>query len=852
MKKEAITRERDAVESEFQQSLQDDEQRRSQILASEMGNSSHPCSIFTWGNSKTLKDDIDEEKLFEELHDYRKRHYSAHRMYCCIQARLPLDELERMASKYFSKIHNNNLSGTYNGTFNEKNAFKNEFYENVIFIKPVSNIIRIDFTWCLPPLIEEYKTKPHHYLAYLFGYEGVGSLCAYLRKKLWALEMIAGVDDSGFEFNSMYSLFNVCISLTENGFENIEKVLSAMYSYIKLIANVGCSRNLFKELKTIEEIDFRYQTERCAFDNVQDLVINMKYYSAKDILTGPNLYFEYNENSINKLIELISTSKFNITVTSYLKYDGICYDKCEKWFGTEYCSMKMPQSWIDLYDNAPIMSELHFPLPNQFISTDFRIFWKEMNCPNLSVYPKKIVHSDTCELWFRQDNKFLLPEAYMYFYFITPLVLQNSKNAVLLTLYSHIVKFELVEQLYPATIASLNYQYYCSDKGIVLKVSGYNEKLHLIVDIITKTMSNINEYFTLEQLNVYKKYQQKNYFNFLMKPKSLNKDIRLKILEKIRWSVHEKYNLIESISLEDIKEFASNLFKEMKIQALIQGNLKEEAAHNVMNSVLTNLKCSKIQNIKQIESLTCQLPIGSNYVICNAVNNNDCNTVVTNFYQMGPCTLKLECLLDLLLMLVEEPLFDILRTKEQLGYDISATVRNNSGILGYSITVNSQENKFSCSFVQTRIETFRVKMMTILEDMEDEEFEHVKQSLIKTKQVSDTELKDEVSRNWSEITSEEYIFDRLKQEIECLRNITKQDIINFCLNYEKNNLRKLSVQVIGSTSSNAVSENEIEAIDNRIELKLIKNESSTIFDIEDFKKNLNVYPVTKTLIDFPN
>jgi len=54
----------------------------------------HPGGIFTWGNLETLKDNIDDNTLYEKVHEFRLRHYSAHRMYLCIQARLPLDTLE--------------------------------------------------------------------------------------------------------------------------------------------------------------------------------------------------------------------------------------------------------------------------------------------------------------------------------------------------------------------------------------------------------------------------------------------------------------------------------------------------------------------------------------------------------------------------------------------------------------------------------------------------------------------------------------------------------------------------------------------------------------------------------------
>jgi nardilysin len=39
---------------------------------------------------------------------------------------------------------------------------------------------------------------------------------------------------------------------------------------------------------------------------------------------------------------------------------------------------------------------------------------------------------------------------------------------------------------------------------------------------------------------------------------------------------------------------------------------------------------------------------------------------------------------------MSEPCFDTLRTKEQLGYDVFSMIRNTFGVIGVSITVNSQ------------------------------------------------------------------------------------------------------------------------------------------------------------------
>lgn len=114
MRRDAITRERKAVESgayiniivtllllsffdtslchtlaiEFQMDLPVDRNKKLQLLNS-FACDGHPARKFSWGNMTTLRDNVSEDKLYSELHRFRERHYSAHRMRLAIQVREP-------------------------------------------------------------------------------------------------------------------------------------------------------------------------------------------------------------------------------------------------------------------------------------------------------------------------------------------------------------------------------------------------------------------------------------------------------------------------------------------------------------------------------------------------------------------------------------------------------------------------------------------------------------------------------------------------------------------------------------------------------------------------------------------
>lgn len=64
----------------------------------------------------------------------------------------------------------------------------------------------------------------------------------------------------------------------------------------------------------------------------------------------------------------------------------------------------------------------------------------------------------------------------------------------MLNLYVEILTLLLVEELYPADMADLSYSIEARERGIVLKFSGYNEKLHVSS---TRNSPNFNSPLTL-------------------------------------------------------------------------------------------------------------------------------------------------------------------------------------------------------------------------------------------------------------------------------------------------------------------------------------------------------------------
>jgi nardilysin len=127
----------------------------------------------------------------------------------------------------------------------------------------------------------------------------------------------------------MFTLFTINVTLTEEGYKNLEEVLDAIFSFLLLLKPTSIEEHekYFMELKQIRETSFKYREEKTSSDNVEELAVNMKYYEASDIITGSKIFFEFDGKIIEDLINILNERKFNILV---LTDKHVKYEKTEK------------------------------------------------------------------------------------------------------------------------------------------------------------------------------------------------------------------------------------------------------------------------------------------------------------------------------------------------------------------------------------------------------------------------------------------------------------------------------------------------------------------------------------------
>uniref|UniRef100_A0A7N6BF20 Nardilysin a (N-arginine dibasic convertase) n=1 Tax=Anabas testudineus TaxID=64144 RepID=A0A7N6BF20_ANATE len=754
MIRDAIDREVEAVDSEYQLAKPSDSHRKEMLFGS-LAKPGHPMGKFCWGNAQTLKQEPKKKKInvYKRLRAFWKKHYSAHYMTLAVQSKEKLDTLEEWVREIFSKVPNNGLPKPDFSDMPE--PFDTPAFNKLYRVVPVRKVHALNITWALPPQEKYYRVKPLHYISWLIGHEGTGSILSVLRKKCWALALFGGNSETGFDQNTTYSIFSISITLTDEGFQNFYQVTHLVFQYLKMLQLLGPQQRIYEEIQKIEANEFHYQEQIDPIEYVEDICENMQLFPKEDFLTGDQLMFEYNADVISAALSLLTPEKANLMLLSP-EHEGQCPLR-EKWFGTQYSMQDIQQEWMESWTgNLELNSDLHLPAENKFIATDFTL--KPSDCPDTE-FPVRIADSDRGCLWYRKDNKFKIPKAYIRFHLISPVIQQSAKNVVLFDLLVNILGHNLAEPAYEAEVAQLEYKLVAGEHGLVIKVKGFNHKLLLLFHLIIDHLADFSA--SPDVFSMFTEQLKKTYFNILIKPEKLGKDVRLLILEHSRWSMVEKYQaLTAGLTSDELMAFSQHFRAELYAEGLVQGNFSSTESLQFLQYVTDKLQFSKLPAEVPVMFRVVELPLKHHICKVKSLNKGDANSEVTVYYQVT--------------------------------------------------------------------------------------------ALVKLKECEDTHLGEEVDRNWSEVVTQQYVFDRLNREIEALKQMTRAELVSWFQEHRGQNSRKLSVHVVGFGEEDKEEDLSGSAYGEVSKLTFLPASPKmagaiAIMDIPAFTKGLPLFPYHKIL-----
>jgi len=532
------------------------------------------------------------------------------------------------------------------------------------------------------------------------------------------------------------------------------------FQYVSLLRDQPPQEWIFEEQKGIADVNFKFKQKSPAMRFVMKTSALMQKPLPREwLLSGESRLRKFDSKLIQKAIDCLRPDNFRITIVSQHYPGG--WDKKEKWYGTEYKVEKIPRDFMAEIKEAAAkapeqrLKALHLPHQNNFIPTNFDVEKKEVDKP--AIEPKLVRNDARARTWFKKDDTFWVPKANVIVNFRSPIIYASAATAVKTRIYTDLVKDALEEYAYDADLAGLQYSVSYGPRALFLEVSGYNDKLSVLLEQVLKTMRDLE--IKEDRFEIVKERLKRAYDNSELQMSYQQ------VGDYIHWLGAERAYIVEefaaelpNVTAEAVRCHKRQLLGQMHIELYVHGNVYKKDAIQLTDLIQSTLNPRPLPQTQWPVNRALIFPPGSNYVyqrtLKDPANVNHCIEYLLFTGDKGDRMVRAKTLL--LDQMVQEPAYDQLRTKEQLGYIVFSGARSLVTQYGFRFLLQSERLP---QHLESRVDAFIELFSKQLQDMSEEEFGAHKRSLVVRRLKKLENLDSESSRHWSQVATEYFDFD---------------------------------------------------------------------------------------------
>jgi insulysin len=742
---EYTEREINAVHSEHQKNIEQDDWREHQLIKS-FYRKGHPASHFATGSLETLKG-VKQEEFIQFYNTY----YSANRMSLVLLSNKGLDELEKLARGYFLPIKNNYL---------ETQKYDPNYLEPVKGIRiirrlPVKDIRELTLTFSLPSFIEHYKTKPEMLVGFCIGHEGKGSVLSFVKKQGLATGMSAG----GGNTTADYGSFMINIKLTQKGVDHYQDVIKYCFSYIALLREKGIPDYLFREIQRVAELDYTYKYKGEGADRASHLAGNMNQYPPELAETVDYIYEQPEPGLINLVLKHLTPENMLCMLTA----KGLHTDSVEPYYGTRFSySIEKGKPYKSMV-KPPKVSELALPIPNPFLPENVRL---------LAEQPVNIINEHGLEMWYAQDTTFKRPEATIVFRIKHDKGVVSPAYMARLSIYTACVNEMLNEIAYPASEAGLDFQFSEDLDGLTITINGYTASIPMLLKEIGSRLKSFE--ISEQQFRDIKDKKLQAWGNFKMgQAWEIARHISRMIRKEHYYSIDSMLAEGKLIELKELKGFTFNLYDKARIEGIAYGNITAEetvALTRSLQSSLNSTPLHKEDTFKQ--AILVQKNMEQLSYTERLETNNSC---LWKTVYLGSETPELRMAARIIDKFVSQPFYNEMRTNQQLGYIVSAAAQEDNGQHYLFFIVQSESHP--ADEIRERADRFIDSLPSLFEALPDNIFAEFK-TAVRTELLQKPKSIMEKAMLFDRLTFEyNRDFDRKEEDLNALDSLTKTQVL---------------------------------------------------------------------------
>jgi len=786
-------KERNAVHSEWTMKSPSDGVIRGS-LGDRLLNPEHPGQRFNWGNLDSLKDKPGSE-LYQQMLTFYRTYYSANLMTGVLMSNLPLEQLKALAIKHFKDVPNHNTAKPQITV----PAFTEKQKGVLVRLVPQKDQKQLRIEFPMGNNRAHFQSKPNTYLSYLLNSEMPGTANATLKQAGLAEYLRAYASPDSYD-NS--GTFNLVVALTDKGLANRDQVMAILLAYLEKLKTQGIDKKYFNEIQTSLANDFRFLHKQDPMSEVWDIAANMLYYPTQHVLDHAYSFTEFNPDNIQQVLAQLDIEQARVWYIDKKQP----HDQKMQYFKGLYQLEKIKPELFNTWHTLSKDIQLNLPKANSLMPENFDIADAEQEQK-----PVRLLNEPGLELWFAQSHEFKQqPKAYIALNLNSDRPMLSAANQVKTAMLLDAYLFDNLATIEEANAAGMSINLF-NKEGLSLNVSGFDDKQQALL---------------LSQLDVLKSYKlSQKRFNITKEKyiRGLKNKAKSPVLNQLfpnlsklvrAHAVSDQALLAaaEKVTAKQINQLLQQLLDEANLRLFIFGNYSSQQAKDIAKAVRKALPLKTVM-AKSYQSRDLQPITNKAFTLSKDVGLTDVGLLDAYIFPKQSYANKAAA--QLLVKMIRQPMYDQIRTQEQLAYAVGAfnfALDDFSGIGFYAQTPVKGPDE-----LMQRFNAFRLEFDSQLKQYPADKFQNIKMALLNELTAPVKNISQEggiLSQDWSE---RKYAFDSKQRFIQAVTDTQLQQVqALYTQMLDPQQIMRLLIQLRGTEfqQKDYVQASELEVIEN--------------------------------------
>lgn len=749
-------RERHAVNAELTMARSRDGLRRAQTGAETL-NPLHPAARFSGGNLETLRDKPG-SNLHQALTTFYQRYYSANLMKAVIYSNKSLPAMTQIAVKTFGRVPDR--AATVPAITVPVVTDKQKGI--IIHYVPAQPCRQLKVEFRIDNNSDKFRSKTEALIGYMLTNRSKNTLSDWLQKQGLADSITAGADPVE---NGNGGIFVLSVSLTDTGLAQRDRVVAAIFSYLRMLQQKGIDKSYFDEIAHVLDLDYRYPSITRDMDYIEWLVDIMLRVPIEHTLDAPYLTDRYDAQAINTRLQQMTAENARIWYISPKEPHNEMAYFVEAPYQVDKISRQRFADWKKQGDAI----SLSLPVLNPYIPNDFRL----LTTPTRHAkHPQALINEAGLRVFYMPSQFYAdMPKASITLTLRNKAALNSARNQVLFALNDYLAGMALDELSSQAVVGGISFST-SKDDGVSFSASGFTQHLPKLLNrLLTGYARYIPDTAQLEQA--------KSWY-----AESLDGAEQVKAFEQAIQPVHMlshlpysernvRRKMLSSITLQELLDYRKQLLEQATPEMLVVGNMTPDGVRAVAHEARQQLNAHG-KSVWHNDYVVIDKSI---WVNLERKGSSTDSALAAVYIPLNYTEYQSIALSAMAGQIIQPWFYNQLRTQEQLGYAVFAfqiPVGRQWGV-GFLLQSNSKQP----GQLLERYKAFYPVAETRLRSMSNSEFAQYQQAMINELKQRPQTLEEEAGRFIRDFSRENYRFDTRERVIEQIVQITPQQLADF-------------------------------------------------------------------------